>query len=168
MLIHVQNGKGAKDRYTVLSHRTLILLRAYYKMQRPVEWLFPGTKAGTHLQPATIQELCRDACQLAGITKRITPMGFQLLPQHVLRHSFATHLLESGTDMRAIQVMLGHRRIETTGARVESAFARYTSVTPKTVSRIGSPLDRLSIGTEAQPKRGRGRPRKGETPPPPA
>ena len=112
MLIHVQNGKGAKDRYTVLSHRTLILLRTYYKMQRPVEWLFPGTKAGTHLQPATIQELCRDACQLAGIAKRITPMGFQLLPQHVLRHSFATHVLESGTDTRAIQVMLGHSRID--------------------------------------------------------
>ena len=152
MLIHVQNGKGAKDRYTVLSHRTLILLRAYYKVQRPVEWLFPGTKAGTHLQPATIQDLCRDACQLAGIAKRITP--------HVLRHSFATHLLESGTDTRAIQVMLGHARIETT--------ARYTAVSPQTVSRIGSPLDRLPIETEAQPKRKRGRPRKGETPPPQA
>ena len=119
MLIHVENGKGAKDRYTVLSYRTLILLRAYYKVQRPVDWLFPGTKEGTHLHPATIQELCRDACQLAGITKRITPMGFQLLPQHVPRHSFATHLLESGTEgarvisafTRAIQVMLGHIRI---------------------------------------------------------
>src|SRR6266542_3131793 len=152
MLIHVQNGKGAKDRYTVLSNRTLVLLRAYYKMQRPVDWLFPGTKAGTHLQPATIQELCRDAVQLAGIAKRITP--------HVLRHSFATHLLESGTDTRAIQVLLGHSRIDTTGARVISAFARYIAVTPQTVSRIVSPLDRLPIETEAQPKRKRGRPRK--------
>ena len=162
MLIHVQNGKGAKDRYTVLSYRTLILLRAYYIVQRPIEWLFPGTKEGTHLHPATIQELCRDACQLAGITKRITPMGFQVLPQHVLRHSFATHLLESGTDTRAIQVMLGHARIETT--------ARYTAVSPQTVSRIISPLDRLPIETEAQPKpqRKRGRPRKAETPQQPA
>ena len=152
MLIHVQNGKGAKDRYTVLSYRTLLLLRAYWKAQRPVEWFFPGTKVGTHIQPATIQSMCRDAAQLAGISKRITP--------HVLRHSFATHLLEGGTDTRAIQVMLGHRRIDTT--------ARYTAVSPQTVSRIVSPLDRLPIETEAQPKRKRGHPRKGETPPPPA
>lgn len=154
MLIHVQCGKGAKDRYTVLSYRTLLLLRAYYRAQRPVDWFFPGTKVGTHIQPATIQALCRDAAQLAGISKRITP--------HVLRHSFATHLLESGTDTRAIQVMLGHSRIDTT--------ARYTAVSPQTVSRIISPLDRLPIETEAQPKsqRKRGRPRKGETPQPPA
>ena len=144
MLIHVQQGKGAKDRFTVLSHRLLILLRAYYKIQRPVGWLFPGHKGGTHIQPATIQEACREAAQMAGITKRVTP--------HVLRHSFATHLLESGTDTRAIQVLLGHRRIDTT--------ARYISVTPQTVSRIGSPLDRLPMETEAQPKKKRGRPRK--------
>jgi site-specific recombinase XerD len=148
MLIHIQQGKGAKDRYTVLSHRLLVLLRAYYQLQRPVDWLFPGTKAGTHLHPATIQELCRDAARLAGITKRVTP--------HVLRHSFATHLLEQGSDTRAIQVMLGHRRIDTT--------ARYTTVTPQTIGRTGSPLDRLSIETEAQPKRKRGRPRKVATP----
>lgn len=149
MLIHVQQGKGAKDRYTVLSHRLLILLRAYYKIQRPVEWFFPGTKAGTHLQPGTVQELCRDAAQLSGITKRVTP--------HVLRHSFATHLLESGSDTRAIQVMLGHSRIDTT--------ARYTSVSPQTISRTGSPLDRLPMETEAQPKKKRGRPRKVVPPP---
>ena len=151
MLIHVQHGKGAKDRYTVLSHRLLILLREYYKIQQPADWFFPGTKAGTHIQPATIQEMCRDAAQLAGITKRVTP--------HVLRHSFATHLLESGTDTRAIQVMLGHSRIDTT--------ARYTSVSPQTISRTGSPLDRLPMETEAQPKKKRGRPRKVVTPPNP-
>jgi integrase/recombinase XerD len=149
MLIHVQQGKGAKDRYTILSHRLLVLLRAYHKIQKPAIWLFPGTKAGTHIHPATIQQLCRDAAQLAGITKRVTP--------HVLRHSFATHLLESGTDTRAIQVMLGHSRIDTT--------ARYTSVTPQTISRAGSPLDRLPLDTEAQPKRKRGRPRKVGIPP---
>jgi len=77
MLIHVEQGKGAKDRYTVLSGRMLLLLREYWKIQRPRDYLFPGTKAGTHLQPATIQELCRDACRMAGIAKRITP--------HVLR-----------------------------------------------------------------------------------
>jgi len=149
MLIHVQHGKGAKDRYTVLSHRTLKLLRVYWKVQRPTDWLFPGTKAGTHLQPATVQQICREAAQLAGFTKRVTP--------HVLRHSFATHLLESGADTRAIQVLLGHRRIDTT--------ARYIAVTPQTVGRTGSPLDRLPMANEAQPKRKRGRPRKGETPP---
>ena len=148
MLIHVQQGKGAKDRYTVLSHRLLILLRAYWRIQKPADWFFPGTKAGTHIQPATIQEMCRDAARLAGITKRVTP--------HVLRHSFATHLLESGSDTRVIQVMLGHSRIDTT--------ARYTSVSPQTISRTGSPLDRLPMETEAQPKKKRGRPRKVVTP----
>lgn len=151
MLIHVQQGKGAKDRYTVLSHRSLLLLRKYWQFQRPADWLFPGTKAGTHIQPATIQDVCRDAARLAGITKRVTP--------HMLRHSFATHLLESGTDTRAIQVMLGHARIDTT--------ARYTSVTPQTISRTGSPLDRLPTEKEVPPKKKRGRPRKGPAPPKP-
>lgn len=144
MLIHVQLGKGLKDRNTVLSQRLLLLLRAYYRAQRPVDWFFPGTKAGTHIQPATIQQLCRDAAQLAGIPKRVTP--------HVLRHSFATHLLEHGSDTRAIQVMLGHSRIDTT--------ARYTAVTPQTISRISSPLDRLPAEPEVPPKRKPGRPRK--------
>ena len=71
MLIHVQQGKGTKDRYTVLSQRLLTLLREYWKLQRPTDWLFPGTKVGTHIQPATIQEMCRDAARLAGIHKGI-------------------------------------------------------------------------------------------------
>jgi integrase/recombinase XerD len=125
MLIRVEQGKGAKDRYTVLSQRLLTLLREYWKIQRPVDSLFPGSKAGTHIQPGTVQEICRDACLLAGFHKRVTP--------HTLRHSFATHLLENGTDTRAIQVLLGHSRIETT--------ARYTAVSPQTVAKIVSPLD---------------------------
>ena len=141
MLIRVQQGKGAKDRYTVLSARVLTLLRQYYKVQRPMDWLFPGTKAGTHMQAATIQQVCRDAAHLAGISKRITP--------HTLGHSFATHLLENGTDTRAIQVLLGHQRIDTT--------ARYVAVTPQTITRIVSPLDHPS--DPATPKK-RGRPRK--------
>ena len=135
MLIHVQQGKGAKDRYTVLSQRMLILLREYWRLQRPVDFLFPGYKPGTHLQQATVQEICRDATMLAGIHKRVTP--------HTLRHSFATHLLENGTDTRAIQVLLGHSRIDTT--------ARYITVSPQTVAKIVSPLD--------QPAK-RGRPKK--------
>lgn len=142
MLIHVHGGKGAKDRYTVLSGRMLLLLRQYWKIQKPRQYLFPGTKAGTHIQPATIQSLCRDACRLAGIHKTVTP--------HVLRHSFATHLLENGTDTRAIQVLLGHSQIETT--------ARYTAVTPRTVGRMVSPADQLP--GEILPKKKRGRPAK--------
>lgn len=125
MLIRVEKGKGAKDRYTVLSEIVLNLLRQYWKMQRPKDYLFPGSQQGTHVQPGTIQEICRDACRMAGIEKRVTP--------HTLRHAFATHLLENGTDIRAIQVLLGHSRIDTT--------ARYTAVTPRTVSAIVSPLD---------------------------
>lgn len=135
MLIHVRGGKGNKDRYTVLSGRILRLLREYWKLQRPQDWLFPAVKAGKHIQPATIQQVCREACQLAGFSKRITP--------HTLRHSFATHLLESGTDTRAIQVLLGHRCIDTT--------ARYIAVTPQCVSKIVSPAERL--GAEPSPRR---------------
>ena len=140
MLIHVEQGKGAKDRYTVLSGRMLVLLREYWKVQRPQFYLFPGTKAGTHIQPDTIRDICRDACRWAGILKRITP--------HVLRHSFATHLLENGTDTRAIQVLLGHSRIDTT--------ARYTTITPQTIARLASPADKLP--SEVLPGRKRGRP----------
>jgi integrase/recombinase XerD len=139
MLIRVEQGKGAKDRYTVLSQRLLVLLREYWKMQRPVDYLFPGSKQGTHIQPGSVQEICRDACLLAGIQKRVTP--------HTLRHSFATHLLENGTDTRAIQVLLGHKRIDTT--------ARYTSVSPQTVAKIVSPLDLNHESAKEKPKRGR-------------
>jgi integrase/recombinase XerD len=138
MLIRVQQGKGAKDRFTVLSQRSLILLREYYKVQRPIEWLFPGTKAGTHLQAASLQEVCRYATRQMNLDKRITP--------HILRHSFATHLLEGGTDIRAIQVLLGHTRIDTT--------ARYVAVTPQTLGKIVSPLDQKQPagGKKCKPK----------------
>jgi site-specific recombinase XerD len=128
MLIRVRKGKGAKDRYTVLSAGMLNVLRRYWKAQRPVDYLFPGMEKGTHLSAAAVQQVCRDACRMAGIEKRVTP--------HTLRHSFATHLLENGTDTRAIQVLLGHKRIDTT--------ARYTTVTPRTISNIASPFDALS------------------------
>ena len=122
-----EKGKGAKDRDTVLGQTLLNLLRRYWKIQRPQDYLFPGSQPGTHVQPGTIQEICRDACRMAGIEKRVTP--------HTLRHSFATHLLEHGTDTRAIQVLPGHSRIDTA--------ARYTAVTPRMISTIVSPLDQL-------------------------
>jgi site-specific recombinase XerD len=125
MLVRVRQGKGAKDRYTVLSYRLLTVLRQYWKMQRPRTWLFPATKPDQHIQAYSIRHICRDASRLAGISKHVTP--------HMLRHSFATHLLENGTETRVIQVLLGHRRIDTT--------ARYTSVTPRTLGQVESPLD---------------------------
>jgi integrase/recombinase XerD len=135
MLIRVEKGKGAKDRYTVLSAHMLNLLRRYWKAQRPTDYLFPGVTADTHLSAGAVQEVCREACRLAGIEKRVTP--------HTLRHSFATHLLENGTDTRAIQVLLGHSRIDTT--------ARYTAVTPRLISTIVSPFDAVSKTLEKRP-----------------
>jgi integrase/recombinase XerD len=128
MLVHVRQGKGGVDRYSVISERMLRILREYWKLQRPQSWLFPSFRPEEHIHPATIRHICHDACRMAGITKRITP--------HILRHSFATHLLESGTDTRVIQVLLGHKRIDTT--------ARYTQVTPRCLAQIESPFDSSS------------------------
>ena len=139
MLIRVRQGKGAQDRYSVISPRMLRILREYWKLRRPATWLFPSHKADEHIHPGTIQQICKDACRIAGITKRVTP--------HVLRHSFATQLLENGTDTRVIQVLLGHKRIDTT--------ARYVSVTPRALARIESPFDSSTVA-----KRKPGRPRK--------
>lgn len=142
MLIHVREGKGSKDRFTVLSHRLLIVLREYWRIERPRPWLFPTARPDEHIHPAAIQQICRDASRVAGITKRVTP--------HLLRHSFATHLLENGTETRVIQVLLGHRRIDTT--------ARYTAVGPRSLGQIQSPLDNAAA---TAPVRGKlGRPRK--------
>lgn len=140
MLVRVREGKGGRDRFSVLSHRMLTILREYWLIERPQKWLFPTTRPDEHIHPHAIQHICRDATRIADIPKRVTP--------HLLRHSFATHLLENGADTRVIQVLLGHRRIETT--------ARYTAVTPRSLASVVSPLDQNATPVKAK----LGRPRK--------
>ena len=131
-VIHVRQGKGKKDRFVMLSARLLELLRAYWVKVRPVGgWLFPGRKAGEHLHPSAVRKALDEAVRTLGLKKRVTP--------HVLRHSFATHLLEAGNDIRMIQAALGHASIATT--------ARYAQVSARHVARAKSPLDLL--GTKA-------------------
>ena len=125
-LIHIRDGKGARDRYVMLSPRVLVFLRAYWRATRPTgPLLFPGQVPGQPVSPDAVRAALHAAAVKAGIRKHITP--------HVLRHSFATHLLERGEDIRAIQVLLGHASIQTT--------ARYTQVSQRHIGRTPSPLD---------------------------
>ncbi len=127
MVIHVRMGKGQKDRYVMLSPRLLEILRAYWKVVRPREFLFPGAIPGRPITTGSVQKVCQRGRRAAGMGKHITA--------HTLRHSFATHLLEAGTDLRTIQVLLGHSSPRTT--------AVYTHVSPAAVRATTSPLDRL-------------------------
>jgi integrase/recombinase XerD len=128
MLIRVEHGKGGKDRYAMLSPCLLEVLRAYFRLLRPVDpWLFPSWRPHLHLSAGAVRTVCREAWKRSGLNKRVTP--------HMLRHSFATHLLERGVDTRVIQALLGHSRIDTT--------ARYVAVSPATISATVSPLDQL-------------------------
>lgn len=129
MRILVRSGKGDKDRETILSRTLLDQLRVYWAKQRPKQWLFPGKRSGHPMDPATIQRLVRSAGQSAGIRKNVTP--------HVLRHTFATHLLESGTPLPYIQRFLGHSSINTTMI--------YLKVTSEGVDAVVSPLDQLGL-----------------------
>jgi integrase/recombinase XerD len=127
-LIHVRLGKGAKDRYVMLSERLLAVLRRYWQQAHPQGgWLFPGRKPGKSITPHAVDNALTKAMQTLKLKKRVTP--------HVLRHSFATHLLEAGSDIRLIQVLLGHASIRTT--------ARYAQVSAAHVARTKSPLDLL-------------------------
>jgi integrase/recombinase XerD len=127
-LIRVEHGKGGKDRYAMLSPCLLEILRGYFRLLRPVgPWLFPSWRPHLHLTAGAVQTVCREAWQRSGLGKRVTP--------HMLRHSFATHLLERGVDTRIIQALLGHSRIDTT--------ARYVAVSPATIRATASPLDQL-------------------------
>jgi len=128
MQIHIAQGKGKKDRYSILSPKLLILLRDYFKKYQPEIWLFEGQTGGQY-STRSIQAIMRDATFKAGIKKKISV--------HTLRHSFATHLLENGTDLRYIQSLLGHESSKTTEI--------YTHITTKGFDQITSPLDKLDI-----------------------
>jgi len=120
MMIRVEQGKGRKDRYVMLSPNLLELLRAYWKITRPTDWLFPGQRPGTHLTTKRVLQVCIKAGAAAGLTKRVTVRA--------LRHSFATHLLDAGANIRVIQILLGHRSLRTT--------ARYYAQTPFMCSAV--------------------------------
>ena len=128
MVIRIRHGKGNKDREVPLSPCLLTWLRQYYRTYRPSDHLFPGRPGGTRpWSPSTIQSACRQAAARAGLTKRVTV--------HTLRHSFATHLLEHKEDIRVIQVLLGHKKLETT--------ALYAQVATEVLREVISPLEGL-------------------------
>ena len=129
MTLRVEQGKGQRDRYVMLSPQLLELLRDWWQAARPQVWLFPGQNPINPMTPRQLNRAVTAAKDLAGITKRVSP--------HTLRHSFATHLLEQGVDIRVIQVLLGHAKLETT--------ALYTRVAVNTVRDIKSPLERLGV-----------------------
>ena len=128
-VILIRHGKGAKDRNVMLSPQLLGVLRTYWRLARPRLYLFPGRDEDRPIDPTVLHAACRSAAKAAGLSKRVT--------LHTLRHSFATHLLENGTDIRIIQVLLGHNNLSST--------ARYTQVATHTIRATQSPLDRLSL-----------------------
>lgn len=127
MLLRVEQGKGRKDRYVMLSPQLLVLLRAWWKQCPSRGWVFPGQGPDRPLTTRQLNRACHMAAEAAGLGSWISP--------HTLRHSFATHLLEQGVDIRVIQVLLGHAKLDTT--------AIYTRVATKTIREVTSPLDRL-------------------------
>lgn len=129
MVVRIEHGKGGKDRYVMLSAQLLAILRTYWRLARPEHWLFPGREASKPIDVQVLYAACRSARAAAGLDKRVSV--------YTLRHSFATHLLESGTDVRIIQVLLGHNNLSTT--------ARYTRVSSGLIRRTTSPLDRLNL-----------------------
>lgn len=134
-VIHVRDGKRGRDRFVMLPQRLLGCLREYWRAVRPTgPELFPGDGKGRVVLPESVRRALKKAVVKAGLKKRVTP--------HVLRHCFATHLLEGGTDIRTIQVLLGHGSIRTT--------ARYTQVSTRHIARTKSPLDRLGAAKKGR------------------
>ena len=129
MLIHIKDSKGRKDRYTMLSETALKILRECWQQYKPRKWLFEGAKPEKYISMRTAQKIFEYVCDKAIVKKDITI--------HTLRHSFVTHLLECGTDLRYIQELLGHKHTKTTEI--------YTYVSTKSIGKIRSPLDSLNL-----------------------
>jgi site-specific recombinase XerD len=143
MLIHIQQGKGGRDRYVPLSTTLLATLRAYYRWMRPKTWLFPGTVAGWRadkpITPKVLWEACVVAAQRAGLRTRVSP--------HLLRHSYATHLLESGADLRTIQLLLGHAEVRHT--------VLYLHLSQRHLRAVANPLDAMCVSAPDTARRTR-------------
>jgi integrase/recombinase XerD len=134
MLIRVELGKGRKDRHAMLSPQLLAVLRAWWLQCRSQGWLFPGRDPCSPITTRQLNRACHMAAEVAGLGRWVSP--------HTLRHSFATHLLESSTDVRIIQVLLGHAKLETT--------ARYVQVATNLLRTITSPLDHLTLQKDTE------------------
>ena len=143
MLIHIRQGKGGKDRDVPLSPKALETLREYWRWMKPKTYLFPGTINGSRadkpITPKVLWEACREAAQRAGIPKAVRP--------HLLRHSFATHLVESGADLPTVQVLLGHTDLKPTSI--------YLHLSERHIKAAGTPLDNMEVSSPDQVKRSR-------------
>jgi site-specific recombinase XerD len=135
MVIRVALGKGGKDRYVMLSPKLLEILRRYWRATHPKEWWFPGAFPGRPITRGAVEDACQKANRISGLSKHVTP--------HLLRHAFAVHLLESGTDLRTIQLLLGHRSLSTT--------AQYLRIATSKICGTSSPLDLLPHPAPIEP-----------------
>lgn len=138
MLIHIQHGKGGRDRYVPLSATLLETLRVYYRWMRPKTWLFPGTiqnwRADKPITPKVVWDACREAAKRAKLEKRVSP--------HLLRHSYASHLVEAGADLRTVQLLLGHVKLEHT--------VIYLHLSQRHLQAVANPLDAMPVsGTDS-------------------
>ena len=143
MLIHIQHGKGGRDRYVPLSARLLETLRVYYRWMRPKTWLFPGTienwRADKPITAKVAWAACRSAATRAQLAKRVSP--------HLLRHSYASHLVEAGADLRTVQLLLGHVKLEHT--------IIYLHLSQRHLQAVANPLDALTISAPDTARRTR-------------
>jgi site-specific recombinase XerD len=143
MLIHIQRGNGGRDRYVPLSATLLTTLRVYYRWMRPKTWLFPGTvngwRADKPITPKVLWDACVVAARRAGLRTRCSP--------HLVRHSYATHVLESGADLRTIQLLLGHVEVRHT--------VRYLHLSQKHLQAVANPLDALTLSAPDTARRTR-------------